>query len=108
MNNVIKYCLYATYDPIANALGTPFISQNNATALRQLEQIKKQYKDLGMIGYEDLTIMYLGKYQITPTREYDKDNKIIAYNDIFTDTDNAYDLLNAFDKSIEKESEEKI
>ena len=104
--NKIIYCLYATYDKKANTLGIPFIAQNNEVAIRKLKQTQEAYKKSGLIGAEDLTVMYLGLYQITPTKVFDKNNKLIAYEDIFQDNKNAYDILNAFEDSREQESRE--
>lgn len=103
--NKIRYNLYATYDRLANTLGTPFISQNNSTALRILENTKKKMKEEGIEVNDDLSIMYLGQYTMTPIRIKDK-GIIKAIKPVFTDIDNAYDILDCFEDSRERETGE--
>lgn len=104
--NKIRYNLYATYDRVANTLGIPFISQNNSTALRMLESTKKKMKQEGIEITEDISIMYLGQYTMTPIRIQDIKGNIKSIQPVFTDIDNAYDILDCFDNSIERESGE--
>lgn len=103
--NTIRYNLYATYDRVANTLGVPFISQNNSTAIRILENTKKKMKEEGIEVGEDMSIMYLGQYTMTPIRIKDK-GIIKSIQPLFTDIDNAYDVLDCFDNSKERESGE--
>lgn len=104
--NKIRYNLYATYDRVANTLGTPFISQNNSTALRMLESTKKKMKQEGIEITEDISIMYLGQYTMTPIKIQDIKGNIKSIEPVFTDIHNAYDILNCFDDSIARESGE--
>lgn len=104
--NKIRYNLYATYDRIANTLGTPFISQNNSTALRLLENTKKKMKEEGIEVGEDMSIMYLGQYIMTPIKIKDIKGNIKSFDPVFSDIENAYDILNCFDNSKERESGE--
>ena len=104
--NIIRYNLYATYDRVANTLGTPFISQNNSTALRMLQNTKKKMKEEGIEVNEDMSIMYLGQYTMTPIRIQDIKGNIKSITPVFTDIDNAYDVLNCFNDSKERESGE--
>lgn len=104
--NIIRYNMYATYDRIANTIGIPFISQNNATALRMLENTKKKMKEEGLEVGDDLSIMYLGQYTMTPIKIQDIKGVIKAFEPVFTDIDNAYDILDCFEDSRERETEE--
>ena len=106
--NIIRYNMYATYDRIANTIGIPFISQNNATALRMLENTKKKMKEEGIEVTDDLSIMYIGQYTMTPIKNKDKKGITKSFEPVFTDIDNAYDVLNCFEDSRERETEEFI
>lgn len=106
--NIIRYNMYATYDRIANTIGIPFISQNNATALRMLENTKKKMKEEGIEVTDDLSIMYIGQYTMTPIKIKDTKGITKAFEPIFTDIDNAYDVLDCFEDSRERETEEII
>lgn len=105
--NIIYYNLYATYDKVANTIGLPFIAQNNGVALRKLKNLKEQMEKEGIKEIEDISILYLGQYTMTPIFNKDKDGKIISIEPVFTDTNNAYDILNCFDQSKERETTEK-
>lgn len=105
-NNLIYYNLYATYDRVANTIGLPFIAQNNDVAMRKLQNLKKEMEKEGLTEIDDISIMYLGQYTMTPILNKDKKGNIIAIEPIFTDLHNAYDILNCFDNSKERESGE--
>lgn len=105
-NNLIYYNLYATYDRVANTIGLPFIAQNNDTALRKLNALKEEMKKEKLTGIDDISILYLGQYTMTPILNKDKNGNIISIETVFTDLDNTYDILNCFDKSRERESGE--
>lgn len=107
-NNLIYYNLYATYDRIANAIGLPFIAQNNSVALRKLKQLKEQMEKEGIKETEDISVMYLGQYTMTPIVNKNKKGDIVSFEPIFTDTENAYDILNCFENSKEREGGEQI
>lgn len=102
--NIIRYNLYATYDTVANTLGLPFISQNNGTALRVLENTKKKMEKEGFEVTGDISIMYLGQYTMTPIKNKNKNGDTISFEPVFSDIDNAYDVLNCFNDSKERES----
>lgn len=104
--NIIRYNLYAMYDRIANTLGFPFVSQNNSTALRILENTKKKMKQEGIEVNDDLSIMYIGQYIMTPIENKNIEGKRVSFEPVFLDTDNAYDILNCFNNSRERESGE--
>ncbi len=106
-NNIIYYNLYATYDTVANTIGLPFVAQNNGVALRKLEQLKAQMEKEGIKETGDISVMYLGQYTMTPIKIKDNKENTIAYEPIFTDIDNAYDVLNCFNNSKERETTEK-
>lgn len=105
--NIIYYNLYATYDRVANTISIPFIAQNNDVALRKLKNLKEQMKKEGITETEDISVMYLGQYTMTPIKVKDTEGHLLAFEPIFTDTENAYDILNCFNKSRERETEEK-
>ncbi len=105
-HNVIYYNLYATYDRIANTIGLPFIAQNNDVALRKLKNLKEQMKNEGIGEIDDVGVMYLGQYTMTPIKIKDAKGKVIAFEPIFSDLDNVYDLENCFTQSREKETGE--
>lgn len=104
--NIIRYNMYATYDRVANTLGIPFISQNNATAMRILENTKKKIAQEGIEVNDDMSVMYLGQYTMTPIKIQDIKGKVISFEPVFSDTDNTYDILDCFDDSRERESGE--
>lgn len=104
--NIIRYNLYATYDTVANTIGLPFVAQNNAVALRKLEQLKEQMKAEGITETGDISVMYLGQYTMTPIANKNKKGDVISFEPIFTDVENAYDILNCFDNSKERETGE--
>lgn len=104
--NIIRYNIYATYDRIANTLGLPFISQNNSTALRILENTKKKLKEEGLEVTDDISVMYLGQYIMTPIKNKNKMGDTISFEPMFSDTNNAYDVLNCFENSRERETGE--
>lgn len=106
-NNLIYYNLYATYDRVANTIGLPFVAQNNDVALRKLKNLREQMEKEGLTGTEDISVMYLGQYTMTPILNKDKKGDIVSIEPIFTDLDNAYDLTNCLLKSKARESGEK-
>nr|DAJ65712.1 MAG TPA: hypothetical protein [Microviridae sp.] len=106
-NNIIYYNLYATYDKLANTIGLPFVAQNNAVALRKLNALKEEMKKEGITAVDDISVMYLGQYTMTPIFNKDKNGNKISIEPIFTDLDNAYDILDCFDNSRERETVEK-
>lgn len=103
-NNLIYYNLYATYDRVANTIGLPFVAQNNDVALRKLKLLKEQMKKEGITETEDISVMYLGQYTMTPILNKDKKGDVISIEPVFTDTYNTYDILNCFNDSKERES----
>ena len=52
--------------------------------------------------------MYLGQYTMTPIINKDHRGKKISFEPIFTDTENAYDVLDCFDNSKEREGGEQL
>lgn len=106
-HNIIYYNLYATYDRVANTIGLPFTAQNNDVAYRKLKNLKEQMKKEGIQEIEDISIMYLGQYTMTPIKVKDIEGHVLAFEPIFTDTENAYDILNCFDQSRERKTNEK-
>lgn len=105
-NNLIHYNLYATYDRISNTIGLPFIAQNNATAIRKLNNLKEEMKKEGIREIDDISVMYIGQYTMTPIINTDSKGKKISIEPIFFDITNAYDVLDCFDNSKERESGE--
>lgn len=105
-NNIIYYNLYATYDRLANTIGLPFVAQNNEVALRKLKSLKEEMEKEGINHTEDISVMYLGQYTMTPIFNKDKKGNIISIEPIFTDLENAYDLTNCLEKSRARESGE--
>ena len=107
--NIIKYNLYALYDNKAETLAPPFIAQNNEIAMRHLTQTQKNMEKNGIIGHEDLTVVYLGQYQITVIKERDKEGNLIKFTNPFSDLNNIYDLKDATTENKEREyTEEEI
>lgn len=105
-NNLIYYNLYATYDRVANTIGLPFTAQNNNVALRKLKNLKEQMEKEGIKETEDISVMYLGQYTMTPIKIKDVKGSVVAFEPIFIDIDNAYDICDCFDRSRERESGE--
>lgn len=105
--NLIYYNLYATYDRVAETIGLPFIAQNNNVALRKLEQLIENMKKEGIQETKDISVMYLGQYLMTPIFNKDKKGNKISMEPVFTDLDNAYDILDCFEHSKERETGEK-
>lgn len=105
-HNIIYYNLYATYDRVANTIGLPFIAQNNDVALRKLKNLREQMEKEGIKEIDDISVMYLGQYTMTPIKIKDTKGNVIAFEPIFTDLDNAYDLTDCLLKSKERESGE--
>ena len=106
-NNIIYYNLYATYDRVANTIGLPFVAQNNDVALRKLKNLREDMEKEGIKEIDDISIMYLGQFTMTPIKIKDTKGNIIGFEPVFTDLDNAYDLTNCFEKSRARETEEK-
>lgn len=105
-NNMIYYNLYATYDRVANTIGLPFVAQNNDVALRKLKNLKQDMKKEGIKEIDDISVMYLGQFIMTPIKIKDAKGNIIGFEPVFTDLDNAYDLTNCFEKSKARETGE--
>lgn len=101
--NIIYYNLYATYDRVAETIGLPFVAQNNDVALRKLQQLKEQMEKEGIKETNDISVMYLGQYTMTPIFNKDKRGNKISMEPIFTDLDNAYDVLDCFEHSKSRE-----
>lgn len=102
--NIIYYNLYATYDKVAETIGLPFIAQNNDVALRKLKQLIEQMEKEGIKETKDISVMYLGQYTMTPIFNKDKKGNKISIEPIFTDLDNAYDVLDCFEYSRARET----
>lgn len=105
-NNLIYYNLYATYDRVANTIGLPFIAQNNDVALRKLKNLKEEMEKEGLKEIEDISVMYLGQYTMTPIKIKDNKGNVIGFEQVFTDLNNTYDLNNCFEKSRARETGE--
>lgn len=105
--NIIYYNLYATYDKVANTIGLPFVAQNNDVALRKLKNLHRAMEKEGIKEIKDVSVMYLGQYTMTPILNKDKNGNITSIEPIFTDTNNAYDVLNCFERSKARETTEK-
>ena len=105
-NNLIYYNLYATYDRISGTIGLPFIAQNNDVALRKLNELKEQMKKENITCIDDISVMYLGQYTMTPIFNKDTKGNIVSIEPIFNDLDNAYDITDCLLTSIERESGE--
>lgn len=101
---MIKFNIYALYDKKAKTLGQPFLSVNNEVALRQLKQTQENMKNNGLVGYEDMSVMYLGQYQMNVIENYEN-GILTSFDESITDTENQYDVLNAFDNSIAREGD---
>lgn len=106
-NNLIYYNLYATYDRIANTIGLPFVAQNNDVALRKLKNLREDMEKEGLKELDDISVMYLGQFIMTPIKIKDTRGNVIGFEPVFTDLNNAYDLTNCFEKSIARETEER-
>ena len=104
--NLIYYNLYATYDRVAKTIGLPFVAQNNDVALRKLNQLIEQMKKEGIKETNDISVMYLGQYTMTPIFNKDKKGNNISIEPVFTDLDNAYDVLDCFEHSKERQTGE--
>lgn len=105
-HNIIYYNLYATYDRVANTIGLPFIAQNNDVALRKLKNLKENMKKEGITEVDDISVMYLGQYTMTPIKIKDAKDNIIGFEPVFTDLANTYDVTNCFEKSRARETGE--
>lgn len=104
--NIIRYNLYAVYDTIAKTLSIPFVAQNNETAIRKLNSLKEELKKEGIKECNNISVMYLGQYYITPIEIKDAKGVTTGYESVFTDTNNVYDLLNCFTDSKARETTE--
>lgn len=76
----MNYNLYAIYDKVAGTISAPFLAVNEETAKRNLKERQKAMKEQGLDYVNDIELVYIAKYNITPKLFEDPDGKLILEN----------------------------
>lgn len=82
----MTYNLYAIYDKIAGTISAPFLSINEETAKRNLKQRQKAMEAEGIEYAKDITLVFVGKYNVMPNLFEDTDGELILENVITNKT----------------------
>lgn len=76
----MNYNLYAIYDKVAGTISAPFLAVNEETAKRNLKERQKAMEAQGLDYVNDIELVYIAKYNITPKLFEDTDGGLILEN----------------------------